>query len=60
MAVATFDPYARAVAHAYLADPENAALSRMVAHMAAMNLQMIDCVRLLVPAGVGNDVEGAR
>ncbi len=60
MAAPPPDPYARAAAHGYMADPQTAALSRMVADMAAMNLQMIDRVKHLIPVGAGHDAEVAR
>jgi hypothetical protein len=53
-------PYGRAAAHGFMVDPDEAAMSNMVADMAAMNLQFIQIVREGIPAGADNDPARAR
>ena len=53
-------PYGRAAAHGFIANADEAAMSNMVADMAAMNLQFIQIVREGIPAGADNDAARAR
>jgi hypothetical protein len=53
------NPYQRGIDHAFAVDPQATALSRMVADMAAINLQLLDRVEQLIPAGAGQAAEVA-